>query len=212
MIVEIHGFPGSGKTTVLTMIAQRALQGKFTLGLPPTKRVFTTFPCPDCYEIDFNNLGKYNFHHCLILIDEISMYADNRNFQKFSEELKYFFKLHRHFHVNVVWCSQSARDADLKIRAVTERSYIIDKYLWFTAIKPILKYHTVRGGQPDEKFELSPPIDWHWCFRPRWYKYFDSFHEPKKLPEPELKLWAVQPVEKVKKIGMNQKIKLLMKK
>ena len=210
MIIEIHGFPGSGKTTVLTMIAQRALQGKSTLWLPPAKKVFTTFPCPGCFKLDFDQLGKYNFHDCLILIDEVSMYADNRNFQKFSDDLKYFFKLHRHYHINLCWASQSSRDADLKIRAVTERCYIIDKYLWFTAIKPILKYHTVRGGSPGERYELAPPADWKWCFRPKWYSYFDSFLEPKALPEPELELWEC---ELVKPKGLEmKKPKLLMKK
>lgn len=43
-VVEIHGFPGAGKTTVLTMIAQRSLQGKETLGIPPYKMVLTSFP------------------------------------------------------------------------------------------------------------------------------------------------------------------------
>lgn len=188
MVIEIHGFPGAGKTTVLTMIAQRALQGKTTLGLAPCDTVFTSFPCPGCYQLDFNLLGKVNFHDCIMIVDEISLYADNRNFKQFSESLLYFFKLHRHFKIDLVWCSQSATDADKKIRAVTERSYIIDSFFCWTLIKPVYKYHTVVGGEPGERFELAPVVDWTWCFRPRWYKYFDSF-ETKLLPEPELLLW-----------------------
>lgn len=198
MIIELHGFPGAGKTTVLTMIAQRALRGKRTLGLPPSKTVLTSFPCPGCYQLEFNDLGTYHFHDCLIIIDEISLYADNRNFQKFSNALTMFFKLHRHAHINLVWCSQSATDADKKIRTVTEYSYIIDRYFCFTAIKPILKYHTVVGGQPGERFQLAPPIYWHWCFRPKWYKYFDSFSMP-KLPEPKLVLWGADTLPTVRK-------------
>lgn len=188
MIIEIHGFPGSGKTTVLTMIAQRALKGKSTLGLFPSKTVLTSFPCPGCYQLDFDQLGKYNFHDCLVIIDEISLYADNRSFKNFSDSLLYFFKLHRHMGIDLVWCSQSATDADKKIRTVTERSYIIDSYFCFTAIKPIFKSHTVVEGQPGELFELAPPAYWRWCYRPKWYKYFDSY-SVKPLPEPQLKMW-----------------------
>lgn len=188
-VVEIHGFPGAGKTTVLTMIAQRSLQGKETLGIPPYKMVLTSFPCPGCYQLDFSQLGKVNFHDCLMIIDEISLFADSRDYKKFSEDLLYFFKLHRHFHISLVWCSQSATDADKKIRTVTERSYIIDKFFWWTFIKPIYKKHTVKNGVPDENFMLAPSLDWVWCFRPHWYKYFDSF-ETKPLPEPDLKLWS----------------------
>lgn len=195
MVIEIHGFPGSGKTTVLAMIAQRALQGKRTLGIAPCNTVLTSFPCPGCYQLDFNELGKYHFHDCLMIIDEISLFADNRNFKQFSDSLLYFFKLHRHMHIDLIWCSQSATDADKKIRSVTECSYIIDRYLWFTAIKPILKYHTVIAGEPGERFELAPPIDWKWCFRPKWYKYFDSY-AVKPLPESQLKMWDCEGLEK----------------
>lgn len=194
MVVEIHGFPGSGKTTVLTMIAQRSLQGKETLGIPPCDTVLTSFPCPGCYELDFELLGKKNFHNCLMILDEVSMYADARHFKNFSDSLLYFFKFHRHHNINLVWASQSASDADKKIREVTQCSYIIDKFFCFTAVKPILKTHTVRSGDPDIKFELAPPIMWQWCFRPRWYKYFDSY-AVKELPEPVLKLWFELPPE-----------------
>lgn len=191
MIVEIHGFPGAGKTTVLTMLAQRSLQGKRTLDLYAFDTVYTTFPCPGCFKLDFSKLGKYNFHDCLILIDEISLFADNRAFKDFTKDWIYFFKLHRHHNIDVVWCSQSASDADKKIRTVTEKSYIIDSYPFgFTAIKPILKEHTVKGGEPGELFTLAPPVQWRWCYRPKWYKYFDSY-QVKKLPDFEPESWEV---------------------
>lgn len=190
MIIEMHGFPGAGKTTVLTMIAQKMLQGKSVLGLPPTEKIYTSFPCPGCYEIDPGDLGKYNFCCATILIDEISLYFDNRQFSKFSSDALYFWKLHRHFRLNLVYCSQNASDADLKIRSLVDTAYIIEPFFCFTVLKPIIKRHAVVKGKPEQIFELAPPICWNWCYRPKWYKYFDSY-AVKPLPEPVLKMWAV---------------------
>lgn len=181
-VIEIHGFPGAGKTTVLTMIAQRSLADKTTLDIPPFKNVYTTFECPGCYKLEWGDLGKYYIHDALLIVDELGLLADNRKYKSFSDDLTYFFKMHRHANLWLVWASQSATDVDLKIRTVTERSYIIDRYFCFTAIKPILKKHDVKHGQPDIKFELAPPAMWQWCFRPRWYSYFDSFNF-KDLPD-----------------------------
>ena len=162
MVIEIHGFPGSGKTTVLTMIAQNALKGRSVLGLPKTKQVFTSFACSGCYKLDFFQLGKLHFHDCLILVDEISLYADNRNFRNFSTDLLEFFKLHRHDNISLVWCSQDSSDADKKIRGVTEKLFIIDAYGPFTAIKPIEKWHSVSGGEPNPKYRLARFYRWNW--------------------------------------------------
>lgn len=191
MILELHGFPGSGKTTVLTMIAQRALQGKSTLDIPVSRdtSVYTSFYCQGCYKFDPFDCGKYDMSNSLILLDEISLYFDNRQFASFTRTWLEFFKLHRHANINLVYCSQSARDADLKIRTLVEKSYIIDPYPFgFTALKPIIKSHTVVKGEPGEHYELAPPIMWHWCYRPKYYKYFDSY-ETKPLPPVEKKLW-----------------------
>ena len=89
MIIEIFGLPRSGKTTTLCMIAQNALKGKSVLGLGKYENVFTTFFCRGCKKLDFADLGKYDFSNSLILIDEISLYADNRNFKNFDSDLLY---------------------------------------------------------------------------------------------------------------------------
>lgn len=189
-VIEIHGFPGAGKTTVLTMIAQRALLGKTTLDIPPKKAVYTTFECPGCYKLNWGDLGKYYIHDALLIVDELGLLADNRKYKSFSDDLTYFFKMHRHANLTLIWASQSASDVDLKIRMVTERSYIIDKYFCFTAIKPILKKHTVKSGQPEISFELAPPYMWSWCLRPLWYAYFDSY-DFKALPDYCPESWQV---------------------
>lgn len=198
MIIELHGFPGSGKTTVLAMGAQMLLSGKSFLGLPPEKYVFTSFPCPGCYKINPMDIGKIDISHSNILIDEISAFFDNRNYKNFDNDTMMYFKLARHYHTHMCYASQSASDADKKIRTLVSTTYIIDKFFCFSIIKPILKFHALVDGQPGERYEIGGFASWKWCFRPKYYKYFDSYEAP-ELPVHEPELWECLPVDTRKK-------------
>ena len=119
MIIGVFGLPGAGKTTFLASAAQHLLNGKKFLGLSPSKVVFTNFYCKGCYKLDFDKLGIYNFSDCNILIDEIMLLADTRNFKTFPESLKRFFSQHRKTLGDghgCLWCSQYYDDCDKKIR------------------------------------------------------------------------------------------------
>lgn len=188
MVIEIHGFPGAGKSTVLAMIAQTLLKGRSILGLTPHSKVMTSFPCPGCYKLNPKEIGKIDISDSVLLIDEISEFFDNRAYKTFDTDTMMYMKLARHYKVDIVICSQSANDADKKIRSLVSTTYIIDKYFCFTAIKPIYKYHALVNGEPGERFEIAPLTAWKWCFRPKYYKYFDSY-ETKPLPAPELEMW-----------------------
>lgn len=189
MIIGVFGLPGMGKTTFLAKCAYRWTHGKSFMGIPPAQIVFTNFQCPGCYKLDFNELGLFNFHDCNIIIDEIMLLADCRNFKTFPEHLKAFFALHRRSHTNVIWCSQSWRDCDLKIRALTERFYLLEKGRFlkdFSFIKPIRHIMGVSNKNMEDVYQLGAPIEWSFVFRPKYYKMFDSF---------ESKLHALPPVK-----------------
>lgn len=192
MVIEIHGFPGAGKTTVLTMIAQQLLKGRSCLGIPPQKYVFTSFPCPGCYKINPMDIGKIDISDSVILIDEISAFFDNRNYKNLDNDTMMYFKLARHYKCHLCYASQSANDADKKIRSLVSTTYIIDKFLCFTAIKPIMKFHALVNGEPGERFTIGGITTWKWCFRPKYYKYFDSYDAP-ELPKIEHELWECLP-------------------
>lgn len=194
MVIEIHGFPGAGKTTVLTMVAQKLLQGKSCLGLPPQKYIFTSFPCPGCYKINPMDIGKIDISDSVILVDEISAFFDSRNYRNLDNDTMMYFKLARHYKTHLCYASQSANDADKKIRSLVSTTYIIDKFFCFTIIKPILKFHAIVNGEPGERFELGGFTTWQWCFRPKYYKYFDSYDAP-ELPKVEFEKWEYFPVE-----------------
>lgn len=192
MIIELHGFPGAGKTTVLSYIARQLNFGKTVFGLSPRGRVFSSFPLPNCYKLEPERLGFIDISNATLLIDEVSSYWDNRNFQNFLSETMMYFKLSRHYGIDVVIASQSVTDADKKIRQLVQTSYIVEKYGCFSVVKSIEKWHSVSSGVPVEKYRLSAPLRWSFIYRPALYSDFDSFQAP-SLPSVPAELWECVP-------------------
>lgn len=192
MIIGVFGLPGMGKTTFLTKCAQMFLSGKRFMGVPPVDTVFTNFYCPRCYKLDFEKLGLYNFSNCNILIDEIMLFADTRNFKTFPEHLKQFFALHRHSNINIIWCSQYWDDCDKKIRVLTQRFYLLEKgkiFKDFSFVKPIYRHMGIDNKHMSDRYILGAPLEWSLVYRPRYYSLFDSYEVRHKLPPVDLELW-----------------------
>lgn len=190
MIIGVFGLPGMGKTTFLTKCAQMALKGKSFMGIKAHSKVFTNFECTGCYKLDFSALGVYHFSDCLMLIDEIMLLADTRDFKSFPPQLKYFFSHHRHFNIDVIWCSQYYDDCDKKIRVLTQRYYLLEKsaFLPVSYVKPIHRFLGVSNAKMTDAYELGAPLTWSFVWRPHYYKHFDSF-VTRTLPPCELELW-----------------------
>ena len=114
MISLIMGLPGSGKSLLLSYIAYRAVIGKrinfhgfhisalSDYGMKKYDYVFTNFPCEGAYSLDFDSLGYVSYNRCLMLIDEVQLFADSRNFKTFGDNLKFFFSMARHDKIDVV--------------------------------------------------------------------------------------------------------------
>ena len=108
----IFGLPGTGKTTLLTAIAIKALK-KGSYEGEPIDRVYTNFAVnyPGIYKLDWSKLGYEQHENCLILIDEISIYCDNRNWKEnLKKEQLMFWKLYRHYRCQIIYCSQAYND------------------------------------------------------------------------------------------------------
>lgn len=194
MITGVFGLPGSGKSTFLCAIAQRAHEGKslsfgglfshvrFGSGIK-YQNVYSNFPLPNCLKLDFETLGKFNYHHCLILIDEISLFCDSRNFKSFSEDLKFFFAMHRHYKIDIVWCSQSYMDCDIKIRRITPNYYFLEDFMFDRSIiRPINQFLDVHNYSISEGYYESTFLRCALLNRKKYYTAFDSF-EKKNLPD-----------------------------
>lgn len=192
MIYEVFGLPRAGKTTFLTMLAQRALACKGSpLCRKDYKEVYTNFYCKGAKQIDFDSLPYFDFSDCLIIIDEISLYADNRKYKNFTDELLYFFKLHGHYKLDLVWASQSMNDADKKIRDVTDKIFYLKPApllgSFFSSYSLIQHCLDFNNRQVQDCYDLVP-LSGRIFLRNKYYKYFDSYSH-KDLPSYKSEVW-----------------------
>lgn len=180
MISCVIGLPGSGKSTLLAYIAHRAALGKRVnfhgLHIQTTQyeRVYTNFPAKGCYKLDFEQLGKSDYHHCLILCDEIQLFADSRNFRDFSDDLKFWFSNHRKLHTDFCFATQSFDAVDKRIRSLTDRIYYVDQYI-FNLIRCREILTTFDFRTLNQMFEPARCLRAAYFYAPRLYKFNDTY-------------------------------------
>lgn len=198
MVSAFIGSPGCGKTTALAWVARRATRKRnkpiYISGVCVSEghtHVFTNFEFPGAYKLDYEDLGKYRFEDSLILLDEMTMLSDSRDYKTFEKCKKMFWSQHRKFGCSIVWASQAFDDADKKIRNITDNYFMIEKMpLGFSRFVHIEHFtdvidYKILSGYRYGRFHY---------FRPRsLYKLFDSYAtvavEKESLPLPPLNLW-----------------------
>lgn len=200
MINGVFGLPSAGKSLFLAYCADRALKGKsisvggFSLQHFKTyDKVYTNFPFAGTYKLNFERLGYDDYSNCLILVDEIMMLCDSRNFKSFGENLKFFFSQHRKMHVDFIYCSQSYDDVDKKIRGLTQQYFYVRRITsYFSMVTPIVAFFDITGGQIKQGFEFAPILLSDLYFLPRLYKLVDSYaiiNQKEKLNPVNLISW-----------------------
>lgn len=189
MSVSLYfGLPGSGKTTIMVDKAIKAVKSGRYRNIYCNVRISVfgvTYIDNDC-------IGKYDLSDCLILIDEATLFADNREHKNFSRDKIEYFLLHRHYNADVVLFTQQWDGVDKKIRVITDRVYYVYKGIltghW------VSKYYRIPYGIiiPDPRNKSSgeklgdivqgyckPPLLVRmfatWVYRPKLYRYFDSW-------------------------------------
>lgn len=201
MISGVFGLPGAGKSVFLAKAVERALVGKplmvgdHMLHDGKYDTILTNFPMRGCCRLDFESLGKVDYHNCLFLCDEISLLADARNFKTFSDDAKFFFSQHRKGGNTFIWCSQSWSDVDKRIRNITDAYYYIRPAgffpNYFSMVIPIDPYFEVKNME--NGFEFAPPLKRSLLFLPKYWKLFDSYAyiNAKELAEFKSEFWEV---------------------
>lgn len=194
MAISLYfGLPGCGKTTWLTKLALDAVRdGKY-------QHVYTNvhLNVPGVTIIDNDVIGTYELENCLLLIDEATLFADSRDFKNFSKGRLEYFLEHRHRCADIVLFTQQWDGVDRKIRVITDRVYYVYKGFftgrWISScwrvpygiLFPDPKKTGEKLGEIVQGYSKPPFLNRLFAtriFRPKYYKYFNSW-ELEKLPE-----------------------------
>lgn len=197
MITGLFGVPGCGKTTIATKIAQSDLRHqKWPSWLARLKKVkqykhiYTNFECEGCEKIEWDNLKKYKTYDSHIILDELILDADNRNFKQFDPRIRDFLVYHRHLGNDITYLTQAYDKVDAKIRALTQDLWYISKSVVpllceFSVARRIyrtiaineLTSDLVMGYRFCNLLEAFFAKNFQICFRRLYYSKFDSFEE-----------------------------------
>lgn len=187
MITCYFGLPGCGKSTLLASIAQKELK-RIRKGKSKYRMVLSNYYIKGCHRITFDMIGKFDMSECLILLDEITLDADSRDFKQFKHNTKEFMILHRHYFCDIIYVTQQYDGVDRKIRELTAELFYMRKAGPVTYSTAIYRKLTIsEEGEIRMGYQLpslmkifsDPKNNLRFVFRPRWYKYFDSFDAPK---------------------------------
>lgn len=179
-LIFLFGKKGSGKTTNLTKIALDHIKRGW--------KVYSTVEIPGTYLFNVQDLGHYTFEpHSVVLIDEVGMIWDNRDFKTFRPDVRDFFKYQRQYKLKVYLFSQTF-DVDLKLRNLTDEMYLLTNFARvFSIQRRILKHITIKEcadgtSTLSDTYAFDLPIfgGLKITFIPRYVYYFKSY-DPKKL-------------------------------
>lgn len=198
MITGFFGVPGVGKTTVAVKFAQRELK-RMKKGKSKYKHVLTNFECAGCEKIKFSDIGVYDIQDSLIILDELTIDADNRDYKNFKRSSVEGFIYHRHYFCDIMYFTQDYNAVDKKIRNLTQDLYFLRRSLvfpfsLFTRYKRIFRCIDINDLTKEIITGYRFPNLWEGflsmfgllrlggiCFRPKYYQHFDSFSQPLKL-------------------------------
>ena len=215
-LIMIFGKKGAGKSTLLTKFAFKHMKKGWTVYsteyIPGTYHVepeyigfvelvdfnYKPFNADDykgltkAFKVFRNWVNPYR-PKILLLIDEVGMIWDNRNFKNFKPEVRDFFKLQRHRCVKCILFSQTF-DIDKKLRDLTDQMFLVcNLFRVFSYGKKIKKFITIKESQTDDSSNLAEGLKFEpfifflfgsrtLTFIPRWARYFDSYKVDKLQP------------------------------
>lgn len=176
----IFGKKGSGKSSYLAKLALRYQKNGY--------HVYTNMAdlaIPGVRLIDPRDLGDYvPDSNSVVLLDEVGMLYDNRNYKDFKNSVRDFFKLQRHYRCIVYLASQSF-DVDKKLRDLTDMMFLcVGVGNTLSVLKPISKKITLTDASSlgesriTDNLRFSPIFAWKVTFLPKYSKYFQSFLAP----------------------------------
>lgn len=205
-IVFLCANRGVGKTTMLAYLAHGFIKQKHD--------VYANFEISDCWLFETEDFGKVKFpERSVILLDEAAIDFNSRNFKNFDQRITRFLKKIRKHHCMLVVASQNYNDTDKVLRDESNYLYILEKYGSFTIGKRIVNKLVLVPSQNGNQGYMG--FDLYFagllskgarivCFRPLYYKYFDSWALDKGDEMPLVKALKVP-----KKVNQKKEISAL---
>lgn len=188
MISMVFGLPGCGKSSYLTKLARQAMESS------KYDRVYSNFHIDGAYHFErLEDLCTYDINNALVIFDEATLTYDSRSFKSFSKEAIQAICLHRHLITALskktdIWVSaQEYAAVDKKIRDLTSELWYARKLGPISFLAPISRKITISEDSSDilYGYKFGGLLNYKFCWRPKWYKYFDSFEKPERSPIPE---------------------------
>ena len=186
-LIMVFGKKGSGKTTFLAKTAYQYLKK----GRP----VYSTERIPGVVQFSVEEIGKVTFpEDAVLLIDEVGMVWDNRNFKTFKPEVRDYFKYQRHER-HIVYLFSQTFDVDVKIRNLTDCMYLCKCHFgWLSVARKIKRSIVLVQPTGDTESRIADNLEFEplllslfgaktciFTFIPHWVELFDS-HEKLGLP------------------------------
>lgn len=202
MISLYFGSPGSGKSTLAARLVYKNYNSKKN---DKYDVVYTNFACKGASRFDSSDFAIFRpLENSLVIIDEAGIDFNNRKFKDLKQSMIEFFKLHRHYAIDIIFLSQSWEDVDITIRRLADELIYIKKIGPFTRLREVRKFVTCDKDtrQIVEGYEflpiwyllfLFPPFRFKspvkFFFRPPYYHMFDSYSCPPR-PVRKLQEWS----------------------
>ncbi|WP_024346641.1 zonular occludens toxin domain-containing protein [Lacrimispora indolis] len=200
-LIMIFGKKGSGKTTFLTKLT--------LMYLKKNRPVYSTTEVPGAILFNPKDLGFIHIpENAVILIDEVGLVWNNRDFKSFKKEYREYFKMQRQYKHTVYLFSQ-AFDIDKSLRELTDAMYLMRSYFGvYSVARRINRKITIvsassAGGAGESRIVDDLAFDslllfWAGSIKltwiPKYAQYFKSFNPPPLPDSGEFRYCPIPPL------------------
>jgi len=133
MISLIEGRPGQGKTVFLTMKIIEALEKGRNVYANLT---LNTDAMPVAWRSRYTRVETMEevtrLREGLVVLDEIQIYLNSRNWDKLPPQFMLFLQQHRKRSLDILGATQSVKRADVVLRELVQFFYTVEKLISFT--------------------------------------------------------------------------------
>lgn len=198
---NIYGFvgsPGVGKSCVL----QQIINEFYEKGV----NVWSTRPFQYARKISISDLGNYSFNingiqGGVLILDELGIDMNNRHYKEIDKDILEFFKLYRHYKLQIYVVSQGI-DIDITVRRLINRWYILERktidFLWihlktnFVGLYEVGNFLEIENGDWKQKYVEGAKVATYNIAKS--FKQFNSFEVPVSAVDKELPYWFPLPI------------------